>query len=306
MTEASAFLYPTRSLKSLVVHQNALWWHRYSNPTNRHRYLLSNRSPLFLCLQRRSCSESSTNPYVAAPLPQDETPVWACSEADMSCSDLLSLRSDSVSVSGSRRSDWSQEDDTRSFTTSSVMSLMQRVQLGPLEKDWIRSCASGNTSAQRILLHQDPSLIHKKRCKVWGVWGDFISLHWATKLGLQETVELMIRSGADVNTRSGYTALHLASIHGHRHIALALVNLYNAKTNIRDYHGKMAAHYWNGSTEIFQKPHSQTVAVFSQRRRTQRYTLPSLLLSRSRSQELFHLEFSLRHSASQEAMESYV
>lgn len=28
----------------------------------------------------------------------------------------------------------------------------------------------------------------------------------------------------------------------------------DAKTNVRDYHGKMAAHYWSGSTDVFTKP----------------------------------------------------
>lgn len=30
--------------------------------------------------------------------------------------------------------------------------------------------------------------------------------------------------------------------------------LSDAKTNIRDYHGKTAAHYWSGGTDIFDKP----------------------------------------------------
>lgn len=230
-------------------------------------------------------------PSSAAPLPQDLSPSPS-GDGDMSCSDLVSLRSDSVSFAGSRRSEESQEEDARSVTASSVMSMFQRVQLDPLEKDWMKSCALGNTAVQRQLLVQEPGLVLKKT-----------ALHWAVKHGRQDAVDLMIRSGADVNARSGYTALHLSSIHEHRHLVLALINIYNAKTNIRDYHGKTAAHYWKGSTDIFNKPVAQTDRVFPQRRRTQRYTLPSSLLSRSRSQGHIRLEFSLPHSASHDGME---
>ncbi|CAL8292939.1 unnamed protein product [Boreogadus saida] len=48
------------------------------------------------------------------------------------------------------------------MANSSVMSLYPRVQLDPLEKDWLRSSALGNICAQRLLLTQDPSLAHKK------------------------------------------------------------------------------------------------------------------------------------------------
>ncbi|XP_034443042.1 ankyrin repeat domain-containing protein SOWAHC-like [Hippoglossus hippoglossus] len=99
---------------------------------------------------------------------------------------------------------------------------------------------------------------------------------------------MMLRSGADVNVRSGYTALHLASIHGHQHVIHALVNTYNAKTSVRDYHGKMALHYWSGCSDVFSSAESQ---AGERGRRTQRYALPSLLLTRSRSQGQIHLEF---------------
>lgn len=32
------------------------------------------------------------------------------------------------------------------------------------------------------------------------------------------------------------------------------VFVLDAKTNIRDYHGKMAAHYWTGSAHVFERP----------------------------------------------------
>ncbi|XP_061578758.1 uncharacterized protein LOC133444879 [Cololabis saira] len=78
---------------------------------------------------------------------------------DMNCCDLLSPRSDSFSLTVSRRSE---EDDTRSVAASSIMSLFHRVHMDPLEKDWLRSSARGNMTAQRLLLAQEPSLILKK------------------------------------------------------------------------------------------------------------------------------------------------
>ncbi|KAK0144072.1 Ankyrin repeat domain-containing protein SOWAHC [Merluccius polli] len=172
------------------------------------------------------------------------------------------------------------DDDTRSMAASSVMSLYHRVHFDPLEKDWLRSSAVGNITAQRLLLTQDPALAHKKT-----------ALHWAAKQGRLDTVDLMFLSSVDVNVRSGYTALHLASIHGHQHMVLALINTYNAKTDIRDYHGKMAVHYWSGNTDVFNKPGSQSGGKLSYGRRSQRYALPSMLLSRSRSQGQLSLDF---------------
>lgn len=43
-----------------------------------------------------------------------------------------------------------------------LQSLFHRVQLDPLEKDWLRSSALGNMAAQRLLLAQEPSLVLKK------------------------------------------------------------------------------------------------------------------------------------------------
>ncbi|XP_034443923.1 uncharacterized protein LOC117763127 [Hippoglossus hippoglossus] len=82
---------------------------------------------------------------------------------DMTCCDLLSLRSDSVSLgSETTISRKSEDDDTRSVTASSVTSLFHRVQLDPLEKAWLRSSALGNMAAQQQLLAQEPGLVVKK------------------------------------------------------------------------------------------------------------------------------------------------
>ncbi|XP_041652200.1 ankyrin repeat domain-containing protein SOWAHC [Cheilinus undulatus] len=174
------------------------------------------------------------------------------------------------------------------------MSLFHRVQLDPVEREWIKSSAVGNMVAQRRLLTQEPNLIMKKT-----------ALHWAAKQGRQEAVDVMLRSGADVNARShGYTALHLASIHGHQHVVHALINNYKAKTNIRDYHGKTAVHYWSGNADVFTKQDSQPGGRFTRTRWTQRYTLPSLLLSRSRSQDQINVNLgTLPQSGSHEMFE---
>ncbi|XP_008410853.1 ankyrin repeat domain-containing protein SOWAHC isoform X5 [Poecilia reticulata] len=187
---------------------------------------------------------------------------------DANFCDLPSPRSDSCSVTSevtiSRRSE---EDDTRSVTASSVLSLFHRVQLDPLEKDWLRSSAVGNMAAQRLLLAQDPGLVLKK----------------------------------------GYTALHLASIHGHQEVVQTLISTYNAKTNIRDYHGKTAVQYWSGCTDIFSTADPHRSRTFFPGRCTQRFALPSLRLSRSRSQGHLHLEFGAVHqSASYEALDLHV
>ncbi|XP_041852973.1 uncharacterized protein LOC121647518 [Melanotaenia boesemani] len=91
------------------------------------------------------------------------SPTSSIHGGDMICCDLLSPRSDSFSLTSeptvSRRSE---DDDTRSITASSVMSLFHRVQLDPLEKDWMRSCALGKVAAQRLLLAQEPGLVLKK------------------------------------------------------------------------------------------------------------------------------------------------
>nr|XP_015820573.2 ankyrin repeat domain-containing protein 54 isoform X1 [Nothobranchius furzeri]XP_054589308.1 ankyrin repeat domain-containing protein 54 isoform X1 [Nothobranchius furzeri] len=217
------------------------------------------------------------------------------------CCDLLSLRSGSFSLTSEPGAFCrSEEDDARSITASSIISVFQRVPMDPLEKDWLRSCTLGNVSVQRLLLAQDPNLVMKKT-----------ALHWAAKQGRLDSVDMMLHYGADVNVRSGYTALHLASIHGHQDIVQTLISSHNAKTNIRDYHGKMAIQYWTctrpGTTSIFnQEPALSDGGRFSQERRTQRFALPSLRLSRSRSHGQLHLDFGALPSASCDALDLHV
>ncbi|XP_052453901.1 uncharacterized protein LOC128014367 isoform X4 [Carassius gibelio] len=181
---------------------------------------------------------------------------------DLSSSDLLSLRSDTVSLLSeaaiSCKSDEQEgpEEDTRSIAASSVMSLFQRVQMDPIEKEWLRCAALGNTATLYLLLQQDPTLVSKK---------DFVT---------------------------GYTPLHLASLHGHDKIIQLLINNYNAKVNVRDYHGKMAAHYWSGSRDIFTEHRSHSAGSWPRGRRAQCYAQLSALLSRSQSNRSISAETS--------------
>ncbi|KAF7224956.1 transcript variant X2 [Nothobranchius furzeri] len=108
------------------------------------------------------------------------------------CCDLLSLRSGSFSLTSEPGAFCrSEEDDARSITASSIISVFQRVPMDPLEKDWLRSCTLGNVSVQRLLLAQDPNLVMKKT-----------ALHWAAKQGRLDSVDMMLHYGADVNVRS--------------------------------------------------------------------------------------------------------
>ncbi|XP_051741256.1 uncharacterized protein LOC127507854 isoform X3 [Ctenopharyngodon idella] len=175
---------------------------------------------------------------------------------ELSSSDLLSLKSDTVSLISetavSCKSDEGPEEDTRSITASSVMSLFNRVQMDPIEREWLRCAALGNATTLYLLLQQEPTLVSKK----------------------------------------GYTPLHLASLHRHGKIIQLLINSYNAKVNVRDYHGKMAAHYWNGSKDLFTEHRPHSAGSLSRGRRVQYYTQLSALLSRSHSNRNISAEVS--------------
>uniref|UniRef100_A0A3Q1CX63 SOWAHA-C winged helix-turn-helix domain-containing protein n=1 Tax=Amphiprion ocellaris TaxID=80972 RepID=A0A3Q1CX63_AMPOC len=112
-----------------------------------------------------------------------------------------------------------------------------KVTLDPIEKEWIYSAAGARVPDLSQLLRQDPSLANKK----------VTALHWAAKHGNEDMATLVVNAGADVNTKSvsGYTPLHIAALHGHRHILDLLVGTYGAKENLRDYSGHLAGHYLN-------------------------------------------------------------
>ncbi|KAJ8258127.1 hypothetical protein GJAV_G00193450 [Gymnothorax javanicus] len=120
-----------------------------------------------------------------------------------------------------------EEESTGSLGSNSVA-------LDPLEKEWIHSAACGQLTHLSQLLKQEPSLAYKKT-----------ALHWAAKHGKSDMATMMANAGADVNIKAGYTPLHIAALHGHRHIIELLIGTYGAKENVRDYSGHLACHYLN-------------------------------------------------------------
>ncbi|XP_073724469.1 uncharacterized protein [Misgurnus anguillicaudatus] len=85
---------------------------------------------------------------------------------EFTSSDLQSLKSDTVSlISGKSDDQEGPEEDTQSVTASSVMSLFHRMQMDPVEKEWLRCAALGKYSALYILLQQDNTLVSKKMPK---------------------------------------------------------------------------------------------------------------------------------------------
>uniref|UniRef100_A0A3B3U9U9 Ankyrin repeat domain-containing protein SOWAHB-like n=2 Tax=Poecilia TaxID=8080 RepID=A0A3B3U9U9_9TELE len=140
------------------------------------------------------------------------------------------------------------EDELDRDSTSKVKSLWSQhcqkesptgcvflFQLDPTEKEWIYHAASARVPDLSQLLMQEPSLANKK----------VTALHWAAKHGNENMAVLMADAGADVNTKSGYTPLHIAALHGHRHILDLLIGTYGAKENVRDYSGRLPGHYLN-------------------------------------------------------------
>ncbi|XP_041954841.1 ankyrin repeat domain-containing protein SOWAHA isoform X1 [Alosa sapidissima] len=114
------------------------------------------------------------------------------------------------------------------------------VALDPVEKDWLYSAACAQLSHLTQLLEQEPALANKK-----DFTSGFTALHWAAKHGKEDMTRAMANAGADINSRAhgGYTPLHIAALHGHRHVMDLLVGTYGAKDNLRDYSGHFAYYY---------------------------------------------------------------
>ncbi|KAG7520005.1 ankyrin repeat domain-containing protein SOWAHB-like [Solea senegalensis] len=71
------------------------------------------------------------------------------------------------------------------------------VALDPIEKEWIYSAAGARVPDLSQLLRQDPSLANKK-----DFTSGFTALHWAAKHGSEDMATLVVKAGADVNTKS--------------------------------------------------------------------------------------------------------
>ncbi|XP_051487140.1 ankyrin repeat domain-containing protein SOWAHA [Apus apus] len=121
------------------------------------------------------------------------------------------------------------------------------VPLEEAEHRWLLMASDGQWTQQlHGLLLGDASLAARR---------DFISgftaLHWAAKSGNCDMVTNVIRAAekggsrvnVDARSHSGYTALHLAAIHGQEKIINMLVYSYHANTDLRDYSGKKPHQY---------------------------------------------------------------
>ncbi|XP_062314834.1 ankyrin repeat domain-containing protein SOWAHB isoform X1 [Osmerus eperlanus] len=160
---------------------------------------------------------------------------------------------------GSKSESEQEEDCMGSMGSTSVA-------LEPVEKEWIYSAACGRSSDLSQLLRQDPSLANKKVLDP-----NIAALHWAAKHGKEDMTTLVANAGADVNIKSvsRHTPLHIAALHGHRHILDLLIQSYGAKENIRDYSGHLACYYLNirGSSEGDSQLHFQTCQAPERRNR---------------------------------------
>ncbi|KAJ0064812.1 hypothetical protein NL108_015589, partial [Boleophthalmus pectinirostris] len=158
------------------------------------------------------------------------------------------------------------------FAVSFLKSLVPVLQLDPVEKEWIYSAAGARVPDLSHLLRQDPTLANKKT-----------ALHWAAKHGNKDMATLVAEAGADVNTKSGYTPLHIAALHGHRHILDLLVGTYGAKENLRDYSGHLAFHYLNiKEPEVSEEECDIQYAVTQARERHRNRKLASLFSSKKK------------------------
>ncbi|NXX93962.1 SWAHB protein, partial [Centropus bengalensis] len=129
--------------------------------------------------------------------------------------------------------------------------------LGRREHAWLVAASAGCWARVRGLFLEEPELALQR---------DFVSgftvLHWLAKHGdgpgLRELAAAARRAGLalDVDARSGcgYTALHLAAIHGHQLAIKVLVLQLGCQVRLRDGSGRRPWEYLGGSTsgEIWQ------------------------------------------------------
>ncbi|NWS70533.1 SWAHA protein, partial [Crotophaga sulcirostris] len=121
------------------------------------------------------------------------------------------------------------------------------VPLEEAEHQWLVLAAGGQWTQQLHGLLLGDSSLAARRDFISG----FTALHWAAKSGNCDMVTNIIRAAEKAGTRvnvdarshGGYTALHLAAIHGQEKIITMLVYSYRANTNLRDYSGKKPHQY---------------------------------------------------------------
>ncbi|NXH17301.1 SWAHA protein, partial [Bucco capensis] len=126
------------------------------------------------------------------------------------------------------------------------------VPLEEAEHQWLVMAAGGQWTQQLHGLLLGDSSLAARRDFISG----FTALHWAAKNGNCDMVTNIIRAAekggtrvnVDARSHGGYTALHLAAIHGQEKIINMLVYSYHAKIDLRDYSGKKPHQYLKEGT----------------------------------------------------------
>ncbi|GAB6027021.1 hypothetical protein CHUAL_013750 [Chamberlinius hualienensis] len=105
-------------------------------------------------------------------------------------------------------------------------------------EDVFHWCREGNALQVRVWLDDTEHDMNQ------GDDHGFSPLHWASKEGRTNIVEMLVYRGARVNglNMGDDTALHLAAAHGHRDIVLLLLR-HNAIVNPFNEHGNTPLHY---------------------------------------------------------------
>lgn len=87
------------------------------------------------------------------------------------------------------------------------------------EKRFVDFCRRGVTGEIAAMLKKDKSLL------TYSSAGGYISIHWAAMSNDADTIELLLKSGASVNTvdDNGDSALHIAAFKGNADACYALV-----------------------------------------------------------------------------------
>ncbi|KAK5642839.1 hypothetical protein RI129_009006 [Pyrocoelia pectoralis] len=99
--------------------------------------------------------------------------------------------------------------------------------------EWLVTAAKGDYQELAKLASDEPRLVKLKTV-----------LHWGAKHGNEDIIKLFAgKYKADVNSKTGYTPLHMAVQFGHRKVFNLLVEVYRADPNIRDFSGRKPTQY---------------------------------------------------------------
>ncbi|GAB1597464.1 ankyrin repeat domain-containing protein SOWAHB-like isoform X1 [Argonauta hians] len=144
-------------------------------------------------------------------------------------SDLLKLSSRKSDKKFDKNKDGTDDDDMGSSFTF--------VTLSPEQKEWMIQAAKCDYQELSKLLSKNPLLAKEKT-----------ALHWAAKHGKPDVIKLLCgKAGVNVDQRTGYTPLHLASIQCHDDVIELLIQTYKANPNLRDHCGKKPKQYLSSS-----------------------------------------------------------